>query len=191
MKPNRVLSDVAIQLNLPGIATVRAPFALRRTAVNPLALPESATVPAPGVLVGVQVGGRRVRGKKSGYVANLPEPVETGRFVRLEGQERLDAAVPCLRRALALIQRKDGWCKHALCDDKGRVSLNGALQLGAKDALGVYFAREVIRRVIYENDFTAWNDHPFRVRADVVRALKTALKVCGAHKRRGGWVVSR
>ena len=43
----------------------------------------------------------------------------------------------------------------------------------------------------YENDFTAWNDHPFRVRADVVRALKTALRVCGAHKRRGGWVVSR
>lgn len=136
-------------------------------------------------------GSRRVRGGKSNYVAALKAPeVESKKFVRLEGQARLDAAVPCLKRALELVQRKDGWCKGSLHDDHGRVSLNGALQVGSKDALEAQYAREVLRKVIFEVDFTAWNDHPFRVRADVVRALKTALKICGAHARRGGWTVS-
>ena len=72
MKPNRVLSDVAIQLNLPGIATVRRPLALRKTPENPLALPERATVRGPGVLVSGG-GSRRVRSGKSEYARTQAE----------------------------------------------------------------------------------------------------------------------
>lgn len=184
MTTNAHYATSAVQLNLPGIATVRKPLALRKTPENPLAL----SVASGGSVSGV--GARRTK-SQSGYVAAVPEEVGSKRFVRLEGQARLDAAVPCLARALSLIQRRDGWCQGTLTDDLGRCSLNGALQLGAKTPLETYFAREVVRRILHEVDFTAWNDHPFRCRADVVRALKAALKICRTHVRRGGWQVSR
>lgn len=179
----------AVQLKLPGIATVSAPLALRKTPQNPLALPDAASVQAPGALVGSR-GSIRVRGAGSGYVATLPD-VAGEKFVRLDGQARLDAAAPCLARALELLKRRDGWCQGSTVDDLGRVSLNGALQLGGKTPLETYFAREVLRRVLCEHDFVAWNDHPFRRRTDVVRAVKSALVACTKHARRGGWVVSR
>jgi len=189
MKTNAHYTTSAVQLKLPGIATVRRPLALRKTPKNPLALPDAASVQAPGALVGGR-GSIRVRGSGAGYVASLPDAVGE-KFVRLEGQARLDAAIPCLTRALLLLKRRDGWCQGETVDDFGRCSLNGALQLGGKTPLETYFAREVIRRVLRENDFTAWNDHPFRVRADVVRAVKTALVLCRKSERRGGWQVSR
>jgi len=134
-------------------------------------------------------GTRRAKRKRSQYVARIEESTEK-RFVRLEGQARLDAAVPVLRVALQLLSRPDGWCQHELSDELGRCSLNGALQ-SAGDPLGAYYAREALRRVLTEHDFTAWNDHPMRRRADVVRAVKAALHVCTKHQRRGGWRVSR
>lgn len=136
---------------------------------------------------GAALGSRKAKQLRSNYAATI---TERGTFARLEGQARLDAAVPCLRQALFLLCRRDGWCQGATHDAAGRVSLNGALQAGGT-ALEAYFAREVLRRVATEHDFTAFNDHPLRRRSDVVRLVRAALTLCTKHLPRGGWSVSR
>lgn len=108
-------------------------------------------------------------------------------FQRLQGEERKQAALPVLRSALELV--REGWCQGAPEDGTGRVSLYGALMKGTIEA---EYAREVLREVLREWDLVAWNDHPSRRKADVVRALLRAVARAGRHLRRGGWtVVSR
>lgn len=190
--PARAATPKPLSLEGPTLASLGL-SAQRRTALPDVLAQKKLTrtpntrVPASG---GEELSGRRRAREESvsAYAVNLPERGVP--FVRLEGVARMQAAAPCLRKALVLIQRRDGWCQGALADSDGRCSLQGALQVSGS-ALEGYYAREVLRRILHETDFTAWNDHPFRVRADVVRLLKTALRLSVAGVKRGGWVVSR
>jgi trehalose utilization protein len=46
----------------------------------------------------------------------------------------------------------------------------------------------VLRGVLWELDLPGWEAHPTRRRADVWRALKTAIRWCS--RRTGGWSVA-
>lgn len=191
--PAQASTPKPLSLEGPTLASLGLP-AQRRTALPVALTAQKKPTRTPKTRVQASGGGelsgrRRAReASASAYAVNLPE--RGAPFVRLEGLARMQAAAPCLNKALALVQRRDGWCQGALTDSDGRCSLQGALQASGS-ALEGYYAREVLRRILHETDFTAWNDHPFRVRADVVRLLKTALRLSGSSEKRGGWTVSR
>jgi len=57
------------------------------------------------------------------------------------------------------------------------------------DALDAEYARRVLRGVLWELDLQGWEAHPMRRRADVWKALKTAIRWCS--RRTGGWRVGK
>lgn len=68
-----------------------------------------------------------------------------------------------------------------------RGSMLDCIKLAADDFLDAEFARRVLRGVLWEMNLSAWQEHPIRRRADVWRALKTAIRWCS--RRAGGWRV--
>lgn len=68
-----------------------------------------------------------------------------------------------------------------------RGTLLDCLKLAATDFLDAEFARRVLRGVLWTNDLASWESHPMRRRAEVWRALKTAIRWCS--RRAGGWRV--
>lgn len=61
------------------------------------------------------------------------------------------------------------------------------LGLATDDFMGAEYAKRVLRGVLWELDIAGWEAHPMRRRADVYRALKTAIRWCS--RRAGGWRV--
>ena len=53
--------------------------------------------------------------------------------------------------------------------------------------LDVEYARRVLRGVLWLSDLASWEAHPMRRRADVWRAINTAIRWCS--RRAGGWAV--
>lgn len=66
-------------------------------------------------------------------------------------------------------------------------TLLACVDIAAKDPLGVLFSRRVLRGVLWLTDLAGWEAHPMRRRADVWRALNTAIRWCS--RRSGGWQV--
>jgi trehalose utilization protein len=58
----------------------------------------------------------------------------------------------------------------------------------APSVLHAEYARRVLRGVLWDLDLPGWEAHPTRRRADVWRALNTAIRWCS--RRAGGWSVS-
>ncbi len=55
------------------------------------------------------------------------------------------------------------------------------------DYLDHEYAKRVLRGVLWELDIAGWESQPVRRRADVHRALKTAIRWCS--RKAGGWRV--
>lgn len=112
--------------------------------------------------------------------------------------EQLRRAAPVIRHARALIWR--GWCRcHPCVDAKGfpvreagtpvAWSLDGAIAEAGRGEIEGEFARRVIRKFTGPN-IPAWNDHPLRIREEVLHVLDRALQLAGDEPpRRGGWTV--
>lgn len=69
-----------------------------------------------------------------------------------------------------------------------RGTLLDCVKLAAADFLDAEFARRVLRGVLWTQNLVEWEAHPMRRRADVWRALKTAIRWCS--RRAGGWRVT-
>lgn len=69
-----------------------------------------------------------------------------------------------------------------------RGTLLDCIGLAAVSFIDAEYARRVLRGVLWENDLPGWEAHPMRRRADVWRALKTAIRWCS--RRAGGWRVN-
>lgn len=67
-------------------------------------------------------------------------------------------------------------------------SLLACIDAAAKDSYGVLFSRRVLQGVLWLRDLAGWEAHPMRRRAEVWRALNTAIRWCS--RRAGGWRVS-
>lgn len=66
-------------------------------------------------------------------------------------------------------------------------TLLACLDSASGDALDVLFSQRVLRGVLWDRDLAGWEAHPTRRRADVWRALNTAIRWCS--RRTGGWQV--
>lgn len=76
-------------------------------------------------------------------------------------------------------------------DERGRLSLYGAVAEAGAGTIGAEYAREVLRDTIWTADLVAWNDLPSMRRSDVLRWVRRAIAKAGGHVARGGWRVSR
>lgn len=68
-----------------------------------------------------------------------------------------------------------------------RGTLLVCVDLAADSNLDILFTRRVLRGVLWLSDLAGWEAHPMRRRADVWKALKTAIRWCS--RRVGGWQV--
>lgn len=66
-------------------------------------------------------------------------------------------------------------------------SLLACVGTAATSPLDSVFTQRVLRGVLWERDLAGWEAHPMRRRADVWRALNTAIRWCS--RRVGGWSV--
>lgn len=55
-------------------------------------------------------------------------------------------------------------------------------------SLESWWAKEILRGIVWERDLTGWAAHPKTRRADVYRALDKAIRRC--RQLRGGWFIS-
>lgn len=181
-------ADYPTSLVLASPARVKPPLALRPN----LGLPVVAVARCPAELlrgaVGMEHGERKSRRPSEYRAAVEVEPTTAPKFARLEGDARRRAAVPTLVEALRLVRA--GWCQGRQFSLDGRVSLHGAIKTAGATLLETQYAREVVARIVGP-DLDVWNDDMLRVRADVVRVLRLALKRCGGLPHGGGWRVSR
>lgn len=150
---------------------------------------------------------RRIRLKRgvapeSAYTARTSKEVQTDNqsvTVPIPSQE---AIVAVLRRAREIIRR--GWCRgYAWVDVDGRpshfpeagapaaYSLACAVRTAADGKIAGEHALRTLRRLTGHHNLSEWNDHPLRVKRDVIDLLSLAVREHGGPMlRRGGWRLS-
>lgn len=88
--------------------------------------------------------------------------------------EQRALARPVLLRAAKLYRERRG-------------ALWECLSMASDELLHAEYARRVLRGVLWTQDLPGWESQPQRRRAEVWRAVKTAIRWCS--RRAGGWRV--